>query len=437
MSASQLRAARSALAVAGMEGLPQTASYWAYFVLHSLQFLEPGGRVAMVLPPAFLNATYAAGVRAALVSRFRSVRVLIVRERLFSEADEASVIVLADGFDEAHRGSSIEPVDTVAEIQQACRCEVDASLKALQADTFGWKRELLDNATQALLSRLAPDTMANVQTLGSLASVRIGTVTGGNQFFMISSADARRLGLPRSALRPAIAATARLPPLALGPAEWTGIAAAGCRSFLFLPSSRSQSAAVQRYLRSDAARAAKESGHCRKRKPWYRIPDVKVPDAFVPYVNDHSPRIILNVAGVLCTNAIHRLWWKTPKTVIEQETLALSALTSMTALSAEVYGRSYGGGALKLELKELRELWIATPALDAAIVKDAFVRATTAMAAGERARATAIADDIVLRKGLGLSESETACLAEAVRTLRRSRVEDGHRSSLSKHAASA
>jgi adenine-specific DNA-methyltransferase len=436
MSARQSRTAQNAMTVSGTKGLPRTASYWTYFVLHSLQFLESGGRLAMVLPPAFLNAAYAARVRETLVSRFRSVRVLIVRERLFSEADEASVIVLADGFDEVHRGSSIESVDTVAEIQEACRCTVDADLNVLHADSFGWKRELLGKATQELLARLDPRAQPDVKTLGSLASVRIGTVTGANQFFVISPAEAKRLKLPPAALRPAIAATARLPPLALGPAEWGLIKAANCRSLLFAPGARSKSAAVRRYLKSSAAKKARESGHCEKREVWYRIPDMKAPDAFVPYVNDYSPRIVLNGAKVVCTNAIHRLWWNTTKTVSE-ETLALSALSSLTALSAEVYGRSYGGGALKLELKELRALWVATPVVDAAVVTDAFGRATLALTAGDREGATAIADDAILRRGLGLSVVDTNNLAEAVGRLRRLRVEHGQRANVPLHAASA
>ena len=428
MSAKQLLAARRVLEGAGATDLPKTAGYWTYFLLHSLQFLTPAGRLALVLPAAFLNARYATAVRRVVLARFRFVTVLVVRERLFSDAEESSVIVLAEGFDQPHEGSSIEAVDGTRDIQAVCRRETKPTRRILQSDSFGWKATLLSEPARAVLSHLDPQTRPDVATLGSLATVAIGTVTGANEFFVLSSTEARRLGLPESALRPIIASTASLPPLVLDAQDRQALEATDARSLLFCPGPRTKHDAVVRYVRSAAAKKVKKNGHCKRRNPWYMIQDLKAPSVFVPYVNDYSPRLVLNRIGAGCTNAVHRLWWKKETSEAVEKTLALSALTSLTALSAEICGRSYGGGALKLELGELRALWLAKPTLANDVLADAFERATKALAGNRRTEARQIADETVLSLGLRLTRAEIQCLSEAFHSLRRLRMGERQRS---------
>ena len=68
--------------------LPATANLWAYFLLHSLDFLAPGGRLAMLVPEAILQADYAAPLRETLAQRFDRTSLIYIRDRLFDETDE-------------------------------------------------------------------------------------------------------------------------------------------------------------------------------------------------------------------------------------------------------------------------------------------------------------------------------------------------------------
>ena len=65
------REAARAVAAECTEPLPATASTWAYFVLHALTFLAPGGRLAMLVPEAILQARYAEPLRVTLAERFK------------------------------------------------------------------------------------------------------------------------------------------------------------------------------------------------------------------------------------------------------------------------------------------------------------------------------------------------------------------------------
>ena len=78
---------------------------------------------------------------------------------------------------------------------------------------------------------------------------------------------------------------------------------------------------------------------CSIRTPWYAVPAVWIPDAFVFRQIYDFPRIILNQAGTTATDTIHRMKCHTnPKRTVA------NTYTYLTAASAEIEGRSYGGG---------------------------------------------------------------------------------------------
>jgi adenine-specific DNA-methyltransferase len=62
---------------------------------------------------------------------------------------------------------------------------------------------------------------------------------------------------------------------------------------------------IKRYLDSDDGRAARESYKCRNRTPWYAVPDVCVPDAFLSYMSGEAPAPVANHAGCVATNSMH------------------------------------------------------------------------------------------------------------------------------------
>ena len=64
--------------------------------------------------------------------------------------------------------------------------------------------------------------------------------------------------------------------------------------------------------------------------------------------------MVLNQAGATSTDTIHRLSCKTDK----PERIIANTYTWMTAASAEIEGRSYGGGVLELEPTEAERLLV-------------------------------------------------------------------------------
>src|SRR5262249_33261243 len=77
--------------------LSQLASSWAAFTVHATAFLRPGGRLGLVLPAELLSVGYAAQVRQFLLSRFKSVRLVLFEKLVFPEVLEEVVLLLAEG----------------------------------------------------------------------------------------------------------------------------------------------------------------------------------------------------------------------------------------------------------------------------------------------------------------------------------------------------
>lgn len=409
LSSDQLAVARGALDAAG-EVLDGRASYWAYFVLHAVHFLAANGRLAFVLPAALLNADYAAPVRAALARQFRRVRLGLVRERIFDGVDESSIILLAEDSQRGPATCTLSLLDASTEIASWCAGRGHAgSSMVLAPHANGWKQSLLPSRPREVFAQCS--VRDGVTTLGELARIRIGTVTGANRFFLLSAADVDRQHLPESVLGWVVDSARRLSRLDVTARDLRKASRDGHRVRLFRPDRNLTSKRARAYVDSALGEAAAQKGHCRARDPWYVLHDVVAPDAFLTYVNHGAPRIALNGAAAICTNALHRLWWKRRRSRIDARLISLSFLSSLTGLSAELYGRSYGGGVLKLEVHEAASIHVAFPPLNAVgDLTGTYRAASQYLSQGDWKAARSLANDAILETGLGLSK-------EAVREL--------------------
>ena len=109
---------------------------------------------------------------------------------------------------------------------------------------------------------------------------------------------------------------------------------------------------LKNYLAAGERDGVSSGYKCSRRRPWYSVPVTSPPDAFLPYMAGHAPRIIINDAAISCTNSLLRIHWTVAMFSEQIKALALSSLSTVTQLSAELVGRSYGGGVLKVEPSE-------------------------------------------------------------------------------------
>lgn len=423
--------ARSMEALRIVTGVSQRASAWAYFVLHAIDFVRERGRLAMLLPAAVLQADYAIAVRSTLKRAFDHVELVRVEERIFPDANEETVVLLAA----ARLGGNWRTSSAVSDGDVAVRC-ID-TVQALERLLAAWRPtphirvpprsgtlplKVPDYKLQAVSEaalRAASIALAqpSVCCLGQLAHIRIGTVTGANGFFVRD--------LPAIPEEPGIAA---MPVVRRGSwlssPRWTAhahrhLVSQSGRGHLLVaePHLDLELAPAFRHLVVDAeSHGVNLTSHCQRRDPWWALRDVRAPDIFLPYMGAEIPRLTLNEFHAACTNAVHRIFWKERMSRARQAGVVASSYTSIYGLLAELLGRHYGGGVLKIEPSKA----VSLPVIFDRRGDDALKAVERALQTGGLPAATKAADEHFNTR-LGLTRTQVNAIRtaqDAVRALR-------------------
>lgn len=393
---------RIGLARAEAQGvrLTQMASSWAHFAVHSTSFLPLArGRLALVLPAELLHTDYAEPVRDFLTRRFTSVVVVAFDRYLFESAEVDAVLLLAS-FDDNLGLRVIRAADANALAALDIRPHLTHERRA---PARRWSASI-DGRSARLYADLAASGTAH--PLSDYASVDIGVVTGANDYFVMTLGEAKSRGIPPSVLSPIVKRPADVRGLSVRDAEPHVLLNLRGRA---LPSSEQ----LTKYLEDGTAQGIDGRYKPRSRTPWYAVPLPKVrPHAFMPYMVHLSPRLIVNPDGAWSTNLLHGVAIKDLK--VGARGLSAAMLSSVTLLSAEIEGRAYGGGVLKLETKEAERLLVPvrTPSQEASL-SAAFDELDVLVRINKLAAASAKVDGI-----LGIDRDRLVAAIEVYRSRR-------------------
>jgi len=372
--------------------LDRRASLWAYFVLHAFTFLRQGGRCAWVLPSSYLHAEYARNLRLQLTKKFARLIEINLEQRLFSGegAKERTIVLLADGFESQVDEATVQrfhaaDVNALEEI-------VSILGKGEQSDTLrGSFLSPLEEAT-AILEVVQRNQTC--QKLGEFLNIKIGIVTGANDFFIRNEINWVKDHIGGSSIRPILSKFSQVFGLALTENDLQENRKNGLKCLLLnISKNKPIPKDVLQYLAGFPPDKMAKNATFKKRSYWYFPDDGIVPDGFLSYMCDHGPRLALNLAKTTSTNTIHRVYFQDGIDEIRRKAIVISLLSTVTQFSAELVGRSYGSGVLKLEPSEARRVDIMLPdVLDAKRVTDAFNTVDTLLRKGNGQEARRLAD---------------------------------------------
>ncbi|WP_297004574.1 Eco57I restriction-modification methylase domain-containing protein [uncultured Corynebacterium sp.] len=343
--------ARAAARTAGVE-LSGLASSWAAFTVYSAKFLAPGGRLALVVPGELLSVNYAAPVRDFLVRSFAKVDIILFDRQVFNDAETDAVLLMASGFGAGGNADvtsvRMERFEDLAVLGGSIPTGDPVSTGRTVGDKWTVGRD--GAAIVEILDEVVRDQAFGV--LDSWGDTTLGAVTGNNAYFTLSSDEVALWGIPEKELvRLSPPGSRHLRGLRFTVEDWLSLGDAGRPIWLFRPGAE-HSRAAKNYLAEGRSLGVPNGYKCRTRKIWYQTPLGKPADLLLTYMNADTPRLVRNEAHVQHLNSVHGVFLRDEFRTLGNDLLPLASLNSVTILHAELVGRAYGGGVLKLEPKE-------------------------------------------------------------------------------------
>jgi adenine-specific DNA-methyltransferase len=386
-----------------------SGSVWMPFVLHACEALRPGGRFAFVLPFDLTYVRYARPLWAHLGERFGGLRVVRVRERIFTDILQDTVILFGEdkGFStpEVH----FETYETVQDLLE--RRASDTAQIALSEITKGNRPFIRALLSPELLGLLDGRILSSTREAREIVTFNIGYVAGDKTFFHPDNATAQRFKLPARSLLPAVTTTRRLNGHGLHTSDLRGEAV----SQLFLPPPGELSRGEAAYVKQGETAGTHERYKCRIRQPWYRVPYVHVPD-LVLSVFSSLPLLLVNDAGMVASNSL-LCGYVSPG--VSPDAIASAWYSSLTLLQTELEVHSLGGGVFVLVPNEAGRIRLP-------LVKrprgQMLKHVANRLAEGDLAGAYGAGDDYVLIRSLGLTPDEVHLIRDGAARLARWRL---------------
>jgi adenine-specific DNA-methyltransferase len=179
---------------------------------------------------------------------------------------------------------------------------------------------------------------------------------------------------------------------------------------------------VQNYLQQGIEQDIHKRYKCSRRKPWYNIPSVWIPEGVIFKRCHLYPKLLKNEAQVLFTDSAYRI---RPRQGFDINSFIYSFYNSLTLIFCELNGRFYGGGVLELTPEEFRGL----PIPYKPITQKQFHDFEEIFANSESIEQLLRQSDVQLLTGLGVTVSDLERLGEIRQKLlirRLKNMENGH-----------
>lgn len=333
-----------------------------YFLLKCLDHLAPGGRLAFLLPADVCEGVSSTAVWARLAERFHIDAVLTFDANAapFPKVDTNAMVFLL---------SNRPPAKKIL-WARILKPETDAVLEALdskpRSDVAEVRHRELSEALVTGLSRPPRHKGSSGVPLSAFARVVRGIATGANEFFFLTSDQIHRHGLDKRFFKRAIGRTRDCPSDTVSCAHIEALDKAGRPTWLLSLGKQSKAelpASVRDYI--EAGEAMKLNGRplIKTRTPWYRMEERGVPGLLFAYLGRRDCRFILNRSGVLPLTGFLCVYpWNDSRQFCEKLWRALNHPATIANLI--FVGKSYGGGALKVEPRQLDSLEIPQHVLD-------------------------------------------------------------------------
>ena len=333
-----------------------------FFLLKCLAQLALGGRLAFLLPADVCEGISSSAFWNRICQQYRLAAAMTF-------ADEAAPFPTVDTNAMVFLFTKEKPLEDFIWLR-VCEKDGEAIFASLEgrkpSSAVNLHHRKLAEAMKTGLSR-PPRVQNNFGTpLSHFARVVRGIATGGNEFFFLTRELIRSHGLPEKFFRRAIGRTRDCPSDRLTTADLNRLEAAGRATWLLNLEDETDEklpAQLQAYLESGKQAGLSERSLIKTRRPWYKMERRTPPPILFAYLGRRQCRFILNEANVVPLTGFLCVYpWDSTPGGVKKLWLALNHPNTLANLS--FVAKSYGGGALKAEPRQLDQLEIPQSVLN-------------------------------------------------------------------------
>ena len=401
--------------IASSLGLPdkRVSNLWISVLLGAISSLRLGGAFAFVLPYECFTGTSARSVRAWLAHNSQQLTVDLFPPRSFPDVLQEVVVVSGRRCPLNYQRTTMTICDHGQSDRQWSHT-VDPRIRT-------WTRYLLRPDQLGALDEARE--LSSVVSLGSVAKFEVSAVTGANSFFSVDNETTSifELGRWTTPLLPRIRHAAGLI-YTRREHDVLGESGSVC-SLLDFSAKRPDPfnySGARAYIVSGETKGFHRRYKTSIRHPWFRIPHIRPGQLMLSKRSHWYPRVVVNAADVVTTDTIYR--GRITEDMISARDLVATFHNSLTLLTAEIEGRSFGGGVLELVPSEVSRLRLPkVPGLGVELNR----LDNVARDGDPRSRGRIVAETnlLLVKEDVGLTADLLECLEQARRHLQSRRLD--------------
>ncbi|MFC6616263.1 N-6 DNA methylase [Halopenitus salinus] len=344
------------------------APLFAYFFVHSAQFLSDGGRLAFITSSRFFDTVYGEDLRNFLLDRFaiRAFLFLELEEAVFEGTDVTPCITLLEkGSTNTDQNTAFVRVDEWPD-NSAELIEAIENGK-LGETNFGFVNQIRqggldpDQNWRRYVDHAEIDAVSGLTQFSELATIKRGIATGKNDYFCLTQAEVEEWGLNEEHLAKILRRTAGFNELEITTANWEAWRDRGDEVWLLYCYEDGEAIetvdddALEAYHQYGREVGADESYLASNRNPWYAVDERDPPDIIATYMSKDGFRFIRNRASIRTLNNLHNILL--PGFEDDEIDALLAYLNSSVADEiTKRSGRKYSRGLHKIEPNELKDV---------------------------------------------------------------------------------
>lgn len=377
---------------------------WVSFIVGSSLLLKDQGKIGFVVPAEILQVGYAAQLRNFLARFYNKIAILSFRKLIFPAVQQEVVLLFCEKTrNGSHLIEHVELEDAGA-LETIDMARLKSPQKRIEFQSNKWTFYFLDQREIDFIEGIMEEK--RVPTFGEHAKVEVGMTTGSNQYFTVPLSTVEEYGLTEYA-KPMVGRSVQIRGAIVTKDDWRLNVESGARAFfLKLPPLKElrKDERAMAYIRfGNKQDLGKKYYKTRIRgDEWHIVPSAWVSPALFQRRNNIYPKFVVNRADAYTTDTMHRV---RVDMNIDLEGFVASYYNSLSLASAEICGRSHGGGALELMPNEVERVLVPYREENGPLLKTIDQMFRDGKSIDD---VLAFTDPIILKEGWGFSDSDIA-----------------------------